>query len=122
MAEYLIFHGSWSSGRDANDPGIVSFKCDGRTVTVRGPRKSVDRWARIMRRSTVIAVTAFHNPEYTLCAFLFANKMCSWTYFTDSIGFREFHHVYDDVAGETETVTIVPRSRDDMWPGRRVRT
>ena len=31
MAECLIFHGSWSSGRDADDPGIVSFKCDGRT-------------------------------------------------------------------------------------------
>lgn len=122
MAEYLVYHGSFSSGRDADDDGLVSFKSDGTTITIRGEASQVARWARIAEKSSVIASVAFDTPEMVLWRFMYANKFNSWSYFTDDRGYDEYHEIYDKVKGRTVKVKVTPRERrssTDAPPRRR---
>lgn len=117
MAEYLVFHGSFSSGRDSNDDGVVSFKSDGTTITVRGETGAAGMWAKLAESSVAIASTAFTEPERVLWRFMFSNKMNAWSYFTDDEGFDKYHDVYDKVKGQTIKVKITPRDPYLRRPG-----
>lgn len=109
MAEYLIFHGSFASGRDADSPGLISFMSDGQNITLKGNKKEVDAWSKIVERSTPISVTALTEPHNVLWRFMNANKMASWSYFTDDNGYDKYSHIYDNVKGSTAKIKIVPR-------------
>ena len=119
MAEYLVFHGTWASGRDSDDPGLVAFKSDGKTISVRGPRQMAKRWADIAENSSAVAYTAFSEPENILWRLMFSNKMASWSYFTDDNGYDKYRDVYDKVQGTTIKVTITPRDWNEPKPPRR---
>jgi hypothetical protein len=120
MAEYLVYHGSIMSGRSSDDDGLVSFKSDGSAITVRGDARHAKPWTKIVTDSYVIGSTAASHPERVLWRFMFANKMSSWSYFTDDEGYDKYKDVYEKVKGRAVKVPIVPReSRNTPDSGRR---
>lgn len=104
MTEYLVYHGPFESTID--DPGLVSFKADGLTVTLRGKKSEVDEWANIVRSSYVLAATT-EDGQVNLESFVGANKYSRWTWFTDN-DFDEYKNLYDSVKGRTVVIKIKP--------------
>lgn len=104
MIEYLIYHGPFSSS--PNDPGLVAFKANGLTITLRGNRKDLNEWSKIIEGSSVLKASV-QNNKVNLRMFVNANKYSTWTYFTDK-EFDQFSKVYNDVKGSTVIVKIDP--------------
>jgi hypothetical protein len=102
MTQYLIYHGGLMAG--VKKTGIVALKATDKTISLRGSRKAVQKWADIIKTSVVIK-SSIKDNQIDLIPFINSNKFCSWTFFTDK-EFDQFGEVYNKVKGSTVFIKI----------------